>query len=98
MERRADVHTAALHDARRMTNPTAIITASRPLDRAPMLDEATLESFRDRAAGFDEAGRFPHEDLADLRRIGWLTAAGPQRIGGFGLDLATIAAEQRRLA
>ncbi len=63
-----------------------------------MLDAAMLESFRDRAAGFDKAGRFPHDDLADLRRIGWLTAAAPRRLGGFGLDLATLAAEQRRLA
>jgi alkylation response protein AidB-like acyl-CoA dehydrogenase len=87
-----------LHDARRMTNTTDTITAADVIDRSPVLDEATLESFRDRAAGFDEAGRFPHEDLADLRRIGWLTAAAPQRLGGFGLDLATLAAEQRRLA
>src|SRR6516165_3921726 len=98
MERRADARTAALHDARRMTNTTATITAPNTIDRSPVLDEAMIESFRDRAAGFDEAGRFPHDDLADLRRIGWLTAVAPQRLGGFGLDLATLAAEQRRLA
>ena len=79
MERRADARAAALHDARRMTNTTATITAPDTVDRSPVLDEATLESFRDRAADFDEAGRFPHDDLADLRRIGWLTAAAPQR-------------------
>src|SRR5262245_64712183 len=95
MEHRADAHIEALRHARRMTDT---IAAPRSIDRPPLLDEATLESFRDRAAGFDEAGRFPHEDLADLRRIGWLTAAAPQRFGGFGLDLATLAAEQRRLA
>ena len=89
---------AALHHARRMTNTTATITAPETTDRAGALDEATLESFRHRAARLDEAGRFPHEDLADLRRIGWLTAAAPKRRGGFGLDLAALAAEQRRLA
>jgi alkylation response protein AidB-like acyl-CoA dehydrogenase len=98
MERRADADTAALHDARRMTNTTATNTGPDTIDRSPVLDEAMLESFRDRAAGFDEAGRFPHDDLADLRRIGWLMAAAPLRLGGFGLDLATLAAEQRRLA
>ena len=76
---------AALHHARRMTNTTATITAPETTDRAGALDEATLESFRHRAARLDEAGRFPHEDLADLRRIGWLTAVAPQRLGGFGL-------------
>src|SRR5262249_4042309 len=66
--------------------------------RSSLLDEATLESFRSRTAGYDEAGRFPYEDLADLRRIGWLTAAAPERFGGFGFDLATLAPQQRRLA
>jgi alkylation response protein AidB-like acyl-CoA dehydrogenase len=98
MERRADAQTAALDHARRMTNSTATITPPDAVDGSLQLDDATLESFRERAAGFDEAGRFPHEDLADLRRIGWLTAAAPRHLGGFGLDLATLAAEQRRLA
>jgi alkylation response protein AidB-like acyl-CoA dehydrogenase len=98
MERRADAPTAAVLDAGRMTNTTAIITAPGTTNRSSELDEAMLDAFRDRAAGYDKAGRFPHEDLADLRRVGWLMAAAPQRFGGFGLDLATLAAEQRRLA
>jgi alkylation response protein AidB-like acyl-CoA dehydrogenase len=98
MERCADARTAALHDAHRMTNTTATITVPDTIDRSPVLDEAMLESFRQRAAGFDATARFPYDDLADLRRIGWLTAAMPQQRGGFGLDLATLAAEQRRLA
>jgi alkylation response protein AidB-like acyl-CoA dehydrogenase len=81
-----------------MTNTTATITVPGSVERSPVLDDAMLESFRERAAGFDEAGRFPHDDLAELRRIGLLTAAVPQRLGGFGLDLAALAAEQRRLA
>jgi len=81
-----------------MTNTTATTTAPDTIHRSPVLDEDTLESFRDRAAGYDASGPVPHDDLADLRRIGWLTAAAPQRLGGFGLDLATLAAEQRRLA
>jgi alkylation response protein AidB-like acyl-CoA dehydrogenase len=81
-----------------METTTDTVLTADTIDRSPLLDEATLESFRDRAAGLDEAGRFAHDDLADLRRIGWLTAAAPQRFGGLGLDLATLAAEQRRLA
>src|SRR4051794_33265478 len=98
MERCADVRATELLDTRHMTD--TIVTTAHPdtIDRSPGLDEAMLESFRDRAAAFDEAGRFPHDDLADLRRFRWLTAAAPKRIGGFGLDLATLAAEQRRLA
>lgn len=92
MEHRADARGPPVHDAHRMTNTTDTIHRSR------VIDEALLESFRGRAAGFDEAGRFPHEDVTDLRRIGWLTAAAPEHVGGLGLDLATLAAEQRRLA
>jgi alkylation response protein AidB-like acyl-CoA dehydrogenase len=86
-----------LFDTRDMTNTPAMIAVAG-VDRSPVLHQAMLESFRDRAAGLDEAGRFPHDDLADLRRVGWLTAAAPPRFGGFGLDLATLAAHQRRLA
>jgi alkylation response protein AidB-like acyl-CoA dehydrogenase len=98
MERCADASTAPFHDARRMTYTTGTITPSDPIDGSAVLDSAMLDSFRDRAAGFDEAGCFPHEDLADLRRIGWMTAAAPRSRGGFGLDLAMLAAQQRRLA
>ncbi len=98
MERYADVRATELLDTRHMTDTIATTADPDTIDPSPALDEAMLESFRDRAAGFDEAGRFPHDDLADLRRFRWLTAAAPKRIGGFGLDLATLAAEQRRLA
>jgi len=57
-----------------------------------------LEAFRSRAADHDRDGTFPHADLADLRSVGWLGAAAPVDAGGLGLDLARLAAEQRRLA
>jgi alkylation response protein AidB-like acyl-CoA dehydrogenase len=98
MERRADAHAAAWPDACRMTFITDNTAGQATIDPVSALDEATLESFRDRAAGYDEVGRFPHDDLADLRRIGWMTAAAPRHAGGLGLDLATLAAQQRRLA
>ena len=86
-----------------MTNTTATISSPdhHSTDAgsvAPVPDDALLESFRARAAGYDEAGRFPLDDLADLRRIRWLTAAAPRDRGGLGLDLAALAAEQRRMA
>ncbi len=57
-----------------------------------------MERFRDRAAEHDRNGTFPTADLADLRSLGWLTAAAPREYGGLGLDLAELGAEQRRLA
>jgi alkylation response protein AidB-like acyl-CoA dehydrogenase len=99
MERRADAGAPAVRDARPMTN--TITPAQAPVDtadRARSLDEAMLESFRSRAADADLAGRFPHEDLADLRQAGWLAAPAPVHTGGLGLDLAEVAVEQRRLA
>src|SRR5262245_35505936 len=98
MERRADARAATPHDARHMTNSTDTKQAPDIATSSPVLDDAMLASFRDRARSLDERGRFPHDDLAALRRVGWLTAAAPPRVGGLGLDLATLAAEQRRLA
>src|SRR5262245_46218876 len=62
------------------------------------LPEETLLRFRDRAAHHDVDGRYPLEDLADLRAVGWLTAALPEGLGGRGLNLAELGDEQRRLA
>lgn len=62
------------------------------------LTDTEVERFRDRAALHDREGRFPHDDLADLRRHGWLLAAAPVERGGGGFDLARLGREQRRLA
>lgn len=68
-----------------------------PTSFRPLSDEQ-LESFRERAAGYDRDNRFFAEDLDELRAAGHLTAAVPTDLGGGGVDLATLAAEQRRLA
>ena len=39
-----------------------------------------------------------HDDLAELVAAGWLAAPAPAEFGGLGLDLAAVAAEQRRMA
>jgi alkylation response protein AidB-like acyl-CoA dehydrogenase len=62
------------------------------------LPEDTLEGFRERAARHDALGRFAVDDLSDLRAAGWFTAALPEDLGGLGLNLAELGAEQRRLA
>ncbi len=57
-----------------------------------------LETFRDRAGDLDLTNGYFHEDLAELRELGYLAAAVPADLGGWGLDLAQMAASQRRLA
>lgn len=57
-----------------------------------------LERFRARAATHDRANSYFADDLAELRGLGYLAAAVPAERGGWGLDLAQLAASQRRLA
>ncbi len=57
-----------------------------------------LERFRSRAADLDAANQYFHEDLAELREVGYLAAVVPAELGGGGLTLAEMAASQRRLA
>ena len=57
-----------------------------------------LERFRARAGELDRTNSYFHEDLAELRELGYLAAAVPAHLGGWGLDLAEMAASQRRLA
>ena len=70
-------------------------TTSTPTRSLP---EEMLLAFRERAAYHDTVGRYPAADLADLRAAGWLTAALPEDLGGLGLTLADLGAEQRRMA
>ena len=57
-----------------------------------------LESFRARAGELDRTNGYFEDDLADLRTVGYLAAAVPTERGGWGLDMAELAASQRRLA
>ncbi len=58
-------------------------------------------AFAARAGALDEAGAFPEENLADLRRVGALVAALPRALGGRGFGTepegAAGAAEMLRL-
>jgi alkylation response protein AidB-like acyl-CoA dehydrogenase len=62
------------------------------------LDDELLEGFRDRAPELDRTNTYFHDDLAELRAAGYLAAIVPVHHGGWGLDLAQMAASQRRLA
>ncbi|MGD9701165.1 MAG: acyl-CoA dehydrogenase family protein [Acidimicrobiia bacterium] len=57
-----------------------------------------LERFQARAGELDRTNSYFHEDLAELRELGYLAAAVPVHLGGWGYDLAQLAASQRRLA
>ena len=76
------------------------ITPDTPYTRARSteIDVERLESFRARAPELDRTNSYFHEDLADLRTIGYPAAVVPAQLGGWGLDLAEAAASQRRLA
>ncbi|ARC56837.1 Putative acyl-CoA dehydrogenase YdbM [Frondihabitans sp. 762G35] len=69
-----------------------------PVDPTLLLDDALLERFRSRAAGYDERNEFPTEDFEELRALGYLRLAVPVAAGGSGLGLEDIARLQSRLA
>ncbi|WP_298459920.1 acyl-CoA dehydrogenase family protein [uncultured Cellulomonas sp.] len=64
---------------------------------ASLLDDALLATIRSRAAALDRDNLFPHDDLADLAAAGYLRAFVPTDLGGAGLTLRQVAAEQIRL-
>ena len=57
-----------------------------------------LERFRSRAEKLDLDNTYFYEDLDELRSVGYLAAAVPSHLGGWGYDLAELANSQRRLA
>lgn len=63
-----------------------------------LLTDSLLAEIHDRAAAHDRDNTFPHDDLADLRAAGYLTAFVPVDLGGAGLTLEEVAREQVRLA
>jgi alkylation response protein AidB-like acyl-CoA dehydrogenase len=74
---------------------TTMIATSTPILELP---QDLLERCRQRAGEADRLNEYFTEDLAELRAIGYLTAPVPEHHGGWGLDLAQIARQQRSLA
>ena len=69
-----------------------------PTTTSPILSDAMLERFRERAPVYDRENRFFQEDFDELRAAGYLVIAVPRELGGRGLTLAECMREQRRLA
>jgi alkylation response protein AidB-like acyl-CoA dehydrogenase len=63
-----------------------------------LLDDAMIERFGARAAGYDRDNSFFAEDFEELRPTGYLTMAVPTDLGGLGYTLADVCREERRLA
>lgn len=51
----------------------------------PILNDAMLERFAERARVYDRENRFFTEDFEELRMAGYLTIALPRELGGGGL-------------
>ncbi|WP_419817037.1 acyl-CoA dehydrogenase family protein [Glaciibacter flavus] len=62
-----------------------------------LLDDALLERIRSRAADYDRDNAFFTEDLDELVAVGYLRALVPTRLGGLGLSLEQVVAEQVQL-
>jgi alkylation response protein AidB-like acyl-CoA dehydrogenase len=77
-------------------SPSAPTTTRRP--RLAELPTDLLEGFRARAGELDRENRYFHDDLAELRELGYLAAAVPEHLGGWGWDVGELARSQRRLA
>ena len=72
-----------------MTAPT--------VERNIISDDA-LARFGERAPEYDRENRFFQEDFDELVTAGYLKMAIPKELGGLGLSLAQVCAQQRRLA
>jgi alkylation response protein AidB-like acyl-CoA dehydrogenase len=68
------------------------------LTSTSILNDTLLGNCRGRAAGYDRDNRFCQEDFDELKAAGYLKVAVPKEFGGFGLTLAEVGRETRRLA
>lgn len=70
----------------------------RSFEEALSAARSLAPRFASRAGEYDRDGRFPQEDLADLRREGLLGLFVPQRLGGPGATFAQYSEVARALA
>jgi alkylation response protein AidB-like acyl-CoA dehydrogenase len=63
-----------------------------------VLSDEKLARFASRAAAYDRENRFFQEDFDELRASKYLLLPVPTQFGGYGLSLAEVCREQRRLA
>jgi len=69
-----------------------------PTGNGLALSDELIARCGDRAAGYDRENRFFTEDFEELRNAGYLKMAVPKELGGYGMSLAEVCREQRRLA
>ena len=62
------------------------------------MSEALYKRCADRAPIYDQENRFFTEDFEELRLAGYLLMPIPPELGGWGMTLAEVCREQRRLA
>ena len=74
------------------------MTSAAAMPTTSILSDDTLERFRQRAARYDREHQFFHEDLQELRGLGYLRGPVPVELGGGGWTMAQSMREQRRLA
>ncbi|WP_448810739.1 acyl-CoA dehydrogenase family protein [Agromyces bauzanensis] len=63
-----------------------------------LLHDDLLERIRERATGYDRRNAFFTEDLAELRKAGYLRALVPEELGGHGWGFDEAVRAQMRLA
>jgi alkylation response protein AidB-like acyl-CoA dehydrogenase len=80
-----------------MTRQATMRAPEPTVGGAPVLSDEQLERFRGRAPGYDRENRFFEEDFEELRDAGYLLLPVPEELGGRGMRLAEVGAEQRRL-
>ncbi|GMA58519.1 hypothetical protein GCM10025858_30220 [Alicyclobacillus sacchari] len=54
--------------------------------------------FSERAAGYDETGAFPHENIRDLQAVGYVAWTVPREYGGLEISLSEMLMHQEQLA
>jgi len=69
-----------------------------PTGNGVALSDEIIAHCGDRAAAYDRENRFFTEDFEELRAAGYLKIAIPKELGGYGMSLADVCREQRRLA
>ena len=63
-----------------------------------VLDKEMLARFAARATEYDRENRFCQEDFDELKDAGYLLMGVPEKLGGYGMNLAQVAEQTRKLA
>lgn len=72
--------------------------SAKQLEAEFSLPEALLERCRERAPVYDRENRFCQEDFDELKAAGYLRLPIPKQFGGYGMTLAQVGRQARKLA